>query len=680
MKLSGQQYRQLTEALLDAFPSKSSLAQMVRFRLEKNLDAIAIGDALRDIVFLLIQKAEAEGWTLHLICAARESNPGNPTLLAFSQEFGLASTEKSERELERVIEPTIDFFDVAGWRARLGRIETQVCRIEINSYPHRIYGTGFLVAPDIVMTNYHVMKAVLAGTQGRTSSSSFSPRASDVVLRFDYKKSADGIVISSGNEFRLIEDDWLIDESLNNSADELPRPDELDYVLLRVKGSPGNHPVGSGAEPDAPPRGWIEIPRETYDFQPDTPLFILQHPQGAPLKLAIETKAIIELNENRTRVKYKTNTERGSSGSPCFNQYWQLVALHHSGDPNFDPDHKPEYNEGIPISAIRELLERRGLTEIICGRRQESSKKFGKPINKFPENPVRQPNREITAAPTPRATRKVWLRRLLVSSPLLLVVLASLCIILLQKCPSSPDVSPGLADQPRIPEMIMITIPAGTFHMGTSQKEIRSLLADYLGWNKSMFNSETPREVSLPEFSISKFEVTNKQYNAFLRDYPGHGNISEAATLDHPVVNVTWQDAFDYCEWLSKVTGQDFRLPTEAEWEKAARGTDGRRFPWGMNRPSPELANFGHGQQSMTLTKPVGSTPRGKSPYGVMDMAGNVAEWCFNDGADGGVSKAVRGGSWEETTDFYLRCAARRAYSPTAKDYNLGFRVAMSPR
>jgi len=367
MKLSGLQYGQLTEALLDAFPSQSSLAQMVHFRLEMNLNAIAIGDSLRDIVFLLIQKAEAGGWTLRLICAARESNPGNPTLLAFSQEFGLASTEKSERELERVIEPTIGFLDVAGWRARLGRIETQVCRIEISSYAGPVYGTGFLVAPDIVMTNYHVIEAVLAEAQGRTNGMSFNARASDVVMRFDYKKSADGTVINSGKEFRLKEDGWLIDKSPNRSAHGSPRPDELDYALLRVAGSPGNHPVGSGAEPDAPPRGWIEIPREAYDFQPHTPLFILQHPQGAPLKLAIETKAIIEINENRTRVKYKTNTERGCSGSPCFNQYWQLVAMHHSGDPNFDPDHKPKYNEGIPISSIMALLEQRGHRGIIGG-------------------------------------------------------------------------------------------------------------------------------------------------------------------------------------------------------------------------------------------------------------------------------------------------------------------------
>jgi effector-associated domain 1 (EAD1)-containing protein/trypsin-like peptidase len=365
MRLSGQQFQRLTKALLDAFPNQFSLTQMVAFRLEMNLNALAMGNNLTEIVFRLIQKAEAEGWTLRLICAARESNPGNPTLLAFSQEFGLVSTSKSGRDIERIIKPN-SFLNVAGWRTRLGRIETQVCRIEVNSNAGCIYGTGFLVAPDVIMTNYHVMEAVLAGAEGRANSRGYGAQARDVVFRFDYKKLADGTTINSGRVFRLTVDDWLIDKSPNSSARRLPRPDELDYALLRVDGDPGNHPVGSEkAEPDAIPRGWIEIAREPYDFQPSEHLYILQHPQGEPLKLVIDTNPKIGINKNGTRVTYETNTEGGSSGSPCFNQDWQLVALHHSGDPNFDPDHKPEYNEGIPISTIMALLEQRGLSGIV---------------------------------------------------------------------------------------------------------------------------------------------------------------------------------------------------------------------------------------------------------------------------------------------------------------------------
>lgn len=366
MKLSGQQQLKFTDALLDAFPNQASLAQMVRFRLDINLNAIAMGSSLRDIVFNLIEKAEADGWTTSLICAARESNPGNPILLAFSQQFGFASTPKRRHEIERLIRESNSYLDVTKWRTRLGEVEAQVCRIEINSNGGTIYGTGFLIGPDIVMTNHHVVEAVIAGEQGRTDSRGYKARASNVILRFDYKKLSDGTTINSGTVFGLAEKEWLIDQSPNSSLERMPRYDELDYALLRVDDAPGNHAIAvEKAEPSAPTRGWIEIPQQPYDFDPHTSLYIMQHPQGAPLKLVIDTDAIIGMNENRTRVTYKTNTEPGSSGSPSFNKDWELVSLHHSGDPNFDPDHKPEYNEGIPISAIMALLDQHGLMGVL---------------------------------------------------------------------------------------------------------------------------------------------------------------------------------------------------------------------------------------------------------------------------------------------------------------------------
>lgn len=140
----------------------------------------------------------------------------------------------------------------------------------------------------------------------------------------------------------------------------VPQPDELDYALLRLDRPAGDEAVGEGAEPGAPARGWIEVPAESYVFRPDTPLFIVQHPAGAPLKLALDTRAVVGCNANGTRVTYRTNTEAGSSGSPVFDSNWQLVALHHSGDPAY----RPTYNEGIPISALVRLLETRGLAGV----------------------------------------------------------------------------------------------------------------------------------------------------------------------------------------------------------------------------------------------------------------------------------------------------------------------------
>lgn len=136
----------------------------------------------------------------------------------------------------------------------------------------------------------------------------------------------------------------------------VPQTDELDYALVRVAGQPGYQPIGQKPEQDAPRRGWIEVPTLAYDFQPDTPLLILQHPKKTPLKLALDTDAIITLNSNKTRVTYRTNTEAGSSGSPCFSINWELITLHHAGDPDFIP----LYNQGIPFTAVLKHLEERG--------------------------------------------------------------------------------------------------------------------------------------------------------------------------------------------------------------------------------------------------------------------------------------------------------------------------------
>ena len=359
-KLSGAQYQRFWKALLDAY-TYNRLERMLQFRLDKELAHIVAPGTFEDVVFDLIRVAEMEAWTDQLLLAARESNPGNAALLAFGQQLGLApENTPPRRELEKIIRTTNSFLDITQWRERLGEIEGRVCRVEIQNQP---YGTGILLAPDAVMTNYHVVESVIEAEYG------FQP--SDVVLRFDYRQLKDGTTLSQGKEYRLLttETDWLIDHSPYSPVDMelepkpgLPEPDQLDYALLRVDGSPGDESVGEKPEPGAPPRGWIEIPGTAYDFPPDTPLFVVQHPKGAPLKLALDTNAVIGLNGNDTRVAYRTNTEPGSSGSPVFDQNWNLVALHHSGDPD---SIMPSYNEGVPFSAIVALLQQRGLEDVL---------------------------------------------------------------------------------------------------------------------------------------------------------------------------------------------------------------------------------------------------------------------------------------------------------------------------
>lgn len=188
-----------------------------------------------------------------------------------------------------------------------------------------------------------------------------------------------------------------------------------------------------------------------------------------------------------------------------------------------------------------------------------------------------------------------------------------------------------------------VEIPAGKFWMGTSLERIAELKA----WVKTLsikdedvrrywlatIDSEGPQhQVALLQYRISKTPVTNVQYRLFV-EATGHelpkdweNGRSPKDKLSHPVVNVSWHDASAYCHWLSQVTGKPIRLPSEAEWEKAARGDrDKRAYPWGDKF---EATRCNSGALGLRDTTPVGIFPEGASPYGVLDLSGNVWEWC----------------------------------------------------
>jgi trypsin-like peptidase/effector-associated domain 1 (EAD1)-containing protein len=338
-------------AMLDAF-DPATLDRMLSFKLGRRLHNVAATNVdFPTTVFQAIMTARMEGWLNKFIVHAREANPGNPKLLEFSQQFGLASTE---RALERLVVETSSFLDPSDWGSKLGETETRVCHLKIETNVGQLKGTGFLVASDLIFTNYHVVDAVIEGEQGRSTPEGLSARASDVTCLFDYKVM-NGDVTYAGTPYRLAAN-WLVASSPNSPLEQLPPPNHLDYALLRLAGAPAKDNVGK-KETGGMPRGFVPMPAAEPPLRPDSPVLIMQHPDGLPVKLAIETRSVIGLNENGTRVRYRTNTLRGSSGSPCFSENWDLIALHHSGDPNFDPEHKPDYNEGIPFKAILEHLQ-----------------------------------------------------------------------------------------------------------------------------------------------------------------------------------------------------------------------------------------------------------------------------------------------------------------------------------
>jgi formylglycine-generating enzyme required for sulfatase activity len=236
----------------------------------------------------------------------------------------------------------------------------------------------------------------------------------------------------------------------------------------------------------------------------------------------------------------------------------------------------------------------------------------------------------------------------------------------------------------------MVRVPAGEFLMGTREEDVDALREKY-GGEQRWWNAQTPqRKVHLPDYEIGKYPVTNFEYQAFVQDTgyqpPGHwkGNRYPEGLGDHPVVNVNWYDAVAYCEWLGEKTDKTYRLPTEAEWEKAARGVDGRQFPWGDEWDASKCNTREGGPGTTT---PVGQySPDGDSPYGVADMAGNVLEWCadwlqaypgnsYPDEDYEEEYKVLRGGSWQ-TIRAIACCASRERIYPGWDDYALGFRCA----
>ncbi len=181
---------------------------------------------------------------------------------------------------------------------------------------------------------------------------------------------------------------------------------------------------------------------------------------------------------------------------------------------------------------------------------------------------------------------------------------------------------------------------------------------------------ETKHSFNLAPFEMAIYPVTNLQYEIF---EPNHKRCKYSDKDNQPVVNVSWEDAVGYCEWLSQQTGKTYQLPTEAEWEYAASGSGKREYPWGNEKPTPERANYG--ASKIGKTTPVGSYPEGRTPEGLFDMAGNVWEWCQDWYDKEQDSRVLRGGCFDIYILNILRCSCRNWLNPHLRNDYDGFRV-----
>ncbi|MFQ5949340.1 MAG: formylglycine-generating enzyme family protein [Nitrospiria bacterium] len=243
----------------------------------------------------------------------------------------------------------------------------------------------------------------------------------------------------------------------------------------------------------------------------------------------------------------------------------------------------------------------------------------------------------------------------------------------------------------------MVWIPPGTFFMGTDEIDVENE-GIQLGFPRPWFEDEHPRRnVTLDGYFIDRHEVTQQEYMQFVRA-TGHrppvhwtSGLYETGKGDHPVTYVDWYDANDYCRWSEK------HLPTEEEWEKAARGPEGRRYPWG-DAFDIRRAQLAPGADILIKTAPVGNYIDGISPYGVSDMIGNVWEWTESwylpypesnlRSRDFGMKyRVVRGlsyhslghypeGAYQRVLEVTARAATRSYDPPTERLEDLGFRCA----
>lgn len=362
MRLTGQEYDELSQALLDAVVDQDDLGRMLR-RAGKRLQEIAAPGPMPSAINDVIEYAETRDWVDELVAAARAANPGNVRLLRVSAAMGLEpggirpneakadeALDAVTARLERMVDVQRGIADLGSFAAKLHELMRQVCAVEAGDRN----GTGFLIGPETVLTNYHVVKDAIGGALDPVH----------IKLRFDYQRRRDGKETNGGVVFGLA-DDWMVHAEKYSDADrfaydetKLPEDHELDFAVLRTREKVGRLKASAPVEAE---RDWLLPRAQAYEFPADSFLMVVQHPCEDPISFDSADDAVLRVNPNRTRVHYRINTLGGSSGSPVLDRKLELVALHHAGEPGA-PDRwlpckqqlKPAiYNAGIPIDRIQ---------------------------------------------------------------------------------------------------------------------------------------------------------------------------------------------------------------------------------------------------------------------------------------------------------------------------------------
>ncbi|MEO1743837.1 MAG: effector-associated domain EAD1-containing protein [Cyanobacteria bacterium J06629_9] len=329
MEISGNQYEQLQEALLSAYPTPQKLKMMLRLTLNLPLDRYAEGSDYEQVVFNLIGKLESDGKLDDLVQAAYNKNPGNPKLKAFVASLGQGASPtgqipdqgpgfqwrgpEDDRELQGLLRPRQSIDLSAHFLKKATEQFNAVCRIE--HLDKGAIGTGFLIAKNLLLTNYHVI----------APRSGDDPKAllDQLRLKFGYltkiEPSLAANASSNATQNTISQTQVSFQLAPNALLAFSPVTGGLDYALLRVEESISSAP---------------NITPVTWDVErlPDREMGIhlLQHPDGQPMQVTLGENGITGVYERDGLIQYISNTSVGSSGSPCFNDRWEVIALHHA--------------------------------------------------------------------------------------------------------------------------------------------------------------------------------------------------------------------------------------------------------------------------------------------------------------------------------------------------------------
>lgn len=344
-RLTGPQRKVLRGAIAEVFPDRRSFDTFLSDQGHSAFGNIVPDGDYDYQLFEFIRRYGGQGKLNPLVRSIRSDFPDSPAMIDLNDRLALVNTADARTQrvaetrggLERVVRDSGEQ-DLYLWTDKLLTLARRICRIRYPVATGILYGTGFLIGPDLVLTNHHVIEPLVKGQAKRGT----------VAIRFDYAEHAADR--DEGVDFAL-DENWLVRSSPYSQADLAvdagePADDELDYAVIRLAKDASRSLERTGVE-----RGWIDLDDISASLGEDQIVFILQHPDGEPIK---QTIGLTKAGPSKLRLRYDADTESGSSGALVVTSQLQPVALHHAGDP--DSKIKARYNQGIPLELVRAAL------------------------------------------------------------------------------------------------------------------------------------------------------------------------------------------------------------------------------------------------------------------------------------------------------------------------------------